>query len=41
MEATEGEQDERAAVLEDMCLPSSARRDRKTKKTLRVRKEAV
>lgn len=38
MEATEGEEDERAAVLKDTCLPSSAKRDRKTKETLRARR---
>lgn len=39
METTEGEQDERAGMLKDACLPSSAKRDKKTKETLRVGRE--
>lgn len=36
--SNQGEQDERAAVLKDTCLPSSAKRDRGTKETLRARR---
>lgn len=34
--SNQGEQDERAAELKDTCLPSSAKRDRGTKETLRA-----